>query len=179
MRVAARMFARRPFHEVRLDEIAAATRLGKGTIYVYFASKDDLHTTLIAEGIDQLVAEVQATERDTEAAWPAVERVVTALLGFANRFPHIYTLMRSGAPPQGSLARKRRKLANAIARILRHGVKSGELDDPYPQLTAEFVLSFVRIALLFPPANLGKQAIGRHILRVLGRGVLVTRRQRP
>jgi AcrR family transcriptional regulator len=44
MRVAARMFARRPFHEVRLDEIAAATRLGKGTLYVYFASKDDLHT---------------------------------------------------------------------------------------------------------------------------------------
>jgi AcrR family transcriptional regulator len=178
MRVAARMFARRPFHEVRLDEIAAATRLGKGTIYVYFASKDDLHTTLIAEGIDQLIVELQATEHDTDAAWPAVERVVKALLGFANRFPHLYTLMRSGAPPQGGLASKRRKLANAIARILRHGVKAGELDDPYPELTAEFVLSFVRVALLFPPENLGKQAIGRHILRVLGRGVLVTRRQR-
>jgi hypothetical protein len=85
---------------------------------------------LIAEGIDQLVVELRATERDTDAAWPAVERVVAALLGFANRFPHLYTLMRSGAPPQGRLANKRRKLANAIERILRHGVKSGELRRP-------------------------------------------------
>ena len=178
MRAAARMFAKRPFHEVRLDEIAAATRLGKGTLYVYFASKDDLYLTLIAEGMDQLILDLQAVERDTEAAWPAVERAVAALLAFAGRFPHLYTLMRSGAPPQGRLVHKRRRLSNAIARILQHGVKAGELDDPHPELTAEFVLSFVRVALLFPPKNLGKQAIGHHILRVLGRGVLAAKRQK-
>jgi AcrR family transcriptional regulator len=31
---AARMFAARPFHKVRLDDIAAAAGVGKGTLYV-------------------------------------------------------------------------------------------------------------------------------------------------
>lgn len=179
MRVAATMFAQRAYHEVRLDEIAAATRLGKGTIYVYFASKDDLYTTLIAEGIDQLIVELGEVGRDTGPAWPAIERAVAALCAFAGRFPHLYTLMRSGLPPQeGRLAHKRTELASAIARILRKGVKAGELDDPHPELTAEFVLSFVRVALLFPPKGLGERAIAKHILRVLGRGVLTGKRQK-
>ncbi|HEX6813801.1 MAG TPA: TetR/AcrR family transcriptional regulator [Planctomycetota bacterium] len=179
MRTAARMFAERPYHEVRLDEIAAATRLGKGTIYVYFASKDDLHTTLIAEGIDQLITEVQATTAAGEGAWPAIERAVDALLAFADRFPHIYTLMRSALPPQeGLLAQKRRELARALARILRRGVVDGALDDPHPELTAEFLLSSVRGALLFPPKNLGRRAIARHILRVIGRGLLARKRSK-
>jgi AcrR family transcriptional regulator len=164
---------------VRLDEIAAATRLGKGTIYVYFASKDDLYGTLIAEGMDQLIAELKATAAGGDDAWPAVERAITALLGFADRFPHLYTLMRSGAPPQaGRLAHKRGELASELARILRRGVRSGELDDAHPELTAEFVLSFVRVALLFPPKNLGRKAIARHILRVLGRGLLPRKSKR-
>jgi len=173
MRVAARMFAERPYHEVRLEEIAAATRLGKGTIYVYFASKDDLYTTLIAEGIDQLVGELRAATTGHRASWPTLERCVEALLGFAEKFPHLYTLMRSVAPPaEGRLAHKRTELARALARILRDGARAGELDDPHPELTAEFVLSCARAALLFPPPRLGKKAITRHILRVLGRGIL-------
>jgi AcrR family transcriptional regulator len=33
---AARMFAARPFHEVRLDDVAASAKISKGTVYLYF-----------------------------------------------------------------------------------------------------------------------------------------------
>jgi AcrR family transcriptional regulator len=181
MKVAAKLFAERPFHEVRLDVIAAATHLGKGTIYVYFASKDDLHTTLIAEGLEQLTSDLRAASKTADAAWPLIERIVRALLDFADRFPHLYTLMRSGAPPKGTrLVQKRRQLSAEIARQLRLGNKRGELDDPQPALTAEFLLSFVRVALLFAPAGMQKRAIVRHILRVLGQGILApSKRKSP
>lgn len=173
MRVAAQMFAERQFHEVKLDEIAARTRLGKGTLYVYFASKDDLYETLVAEGMEQLTAELRAADRRDTEAWPSLERAVVAMLGFADRFPHLYTLMRSGkAPRAGRLAKSRTDLSRAITGMLRHGVRSGEIDDPRPALTAEFVLGAVRAALLFAPARLGRRAIARHLLRVLGDGVL-------
>jgi AcrR family transcriptional regulator len=173
MRVAARMFAARPFHQVKLDAIASRARIGKGTIYVYFTSKDDLYLTLIADGIDQLVAELRSGRGRDVKAWPALERVTRALLGFADRFPHLYTLMRAGMPPREShLISKRTELVHELVRILRAGVRAGELDDPHPELTAEFLLSFVRSALLFAPARMSRPAITRHILRVLGRGIL-------
>lgn len=179
MRAAARMFAERPYHEVRLDDIAAATRVGKGTLYVYFASKDDLYTTLIAEGMDQLVAELQAARPAAEGAWRAIERAVAAMLAFADRFPHLHTLMRSGDLAQsGVLASKRSELSSALASILRRGVKAGELSDPHPDVTAELLLSIVRGTVLFPPKRLGRRALASHILRVLGDGVRVRGRSR-
>lgn len=176
MRVAARMFAQQPYHEVRLDAIAAKAQLGKGTIYVYFASKEDLYTTLIAEGLDQLMTDLRAADRTTKGAWAAVESVVGAMLAFAERFPHVCTLMRTSLPQQeGRLMHKRSELAQTIASIIRRGVAAGELDDPHPDLTAEFLLSLIRVALLFPPPRLGKGALSRHILQVLGRGITKNR----
>lgn len=173
MAVAARMFAERPFHEVRLDEIAAAARLGKGTIYVYFSSKDDLYETLIAEGMDQLIAEL----RGGDGSWRGIERLVQALLAFADRFPHLYNLMRSGVhQEEGRLAHKRSELVSEIERVLRAGIRSGELRDPQPRLTAEFLLAFVRAALLFTQRRVGKRTLTRHILHVVGNGILTKRR---
>ena len=51
---AARLFATRPFHKVRLDDVAAAAHVGKGTLYVYFKSKDDLYRSLVFDGLIML-----------------------------------------------------------------------------------------------------------------------------
>ncbi|MDB5330992.1 MAG: putative Transcriptional regulator, TetR family [Phycisphaerales bacterium] len=57
---AAKMFAARPYHKVRLDDIAAAAGVAKGTLYVYFDSKEDLYFTLTFEGFAQLVDRLNA-----------------------------------------------------------------------------------------------------------------------
>src|SRR6266480_3299827 len=52
---AARLFATQPFHKVRLDDIAAEAKIGKGTLYIYFDSKEDLYFSLIYDGLGRLV----------------------------------------------------------------------------------------------------------------------------
>src|SRR3954451_9617083 len=52
---AAKLFASRPFHKVRLDDIAAEAKIGKGTLYIYFDSKEDLYFSLIYQGFAGLV----------------------------------------------------------------------------------------------------------------------------
>jgi len=38
---AAKLFATRPFHKVKLDDVASAAGVGKGTLYIYFKSKEE------------------------------------------------------------------------------------------------------------------------------------------
>src|SRR5688572_31492436 len=96
---AVRLFAQRPFHEVKLDDVAAAARVGKGTLYLYFKNKHDLYVTLIQDGFAELVdglrEQLASGANDTDAddgrngtgprvdAWLALERVVGALARFA------------------------------------------------------------------------------------------------
>src|SRR5947209_16145308 len=90
---AARLFATRPFHKVRLDDIAAAAGVGKGTLYVYFDSKEDLYFSLLYQGFAGVVDGMKARLADeTLSATQALRGVVTELTDFAFRNPHFYEL---------------------------------------------------------------------------------------
>lgn len=174
LQAAASHFATKPFHEVKLDHIAAEAKLGKGTIYIYFESKEDLYVGLILDGVENLLRELEAraTDKAEGGAWEQIEGMVDALLTFGRGFPHLYTLVRTGAATADPrLEEKRAEIATLCASVLRRGVRSGELSDPHPELTAQYLLSFVRVALLYAPPSLSVAALRKHILRVLGRGI--------
>ena len=61
---AARLFAEQPYHDVRREDVAARAEVGKGTIYIYFPSKDELYLALVDQGFAQLVSEVGALAHD-------------------------------------------------------------------------------------------------------------------
>jgi AcrR family transcriptional regulator len=168
------LFASRPFHEVRLEDVAAAAKIGKGTIYIYFKNKDDLYASLILDGFSQLVDRVREhLTHDVGTSWEMLSKVVRELVTFAMGYPDFYRLMRQDPDrPTNALRDKRLELSGLIEGILRKGIRSGELTDPRPELTAHFVQSCVRSAIVFGPPGLGKDAISNHILRVLGSGLL-------
>ena len=172
-RVAARLFATQPFHAVTLDRIAAEARIGKGTLYVYFDGKEDLYRSLIHDALSELCAALRADlSRLDGDHWAALELAIERLAEFARKNPHLFELLRAGVEPnEPRLLEKRRELVGILERLLRAGVRAGELDDAHPELTAQYVLAFLRVALLYRPAALSPRAIGRHLVAVLGRGL--------
>lgn len=171
---ATRLFASRPFHEVRLDDIAAEASLGKGTLYVYFSSKEDIYLELIRAGFAAMVHHVDLeTAESSESAWQQITSIIRGLISFGTMYPDLYRVMRSGGltPEDPQLLQTRARLTSLIESALRRGIKSGEMKDPHPELTAQFIPAFVRGALLFPPANLTPSRLEKHILRVLRSGI--------
>ncbi len=55
---AARLFARKPFHEVLMDDVAEQTGIAKGTIYRYFPNKAELFVALSMRFVEMLAREV-------------------------------------------------------------------------------------------------------------------------
>ena len=175
---AARFFATQPFHKVRLDDIAAAAKLGKGTLYIYFDSKEDLYFALIYEGFAKLVDELR-TQLAGDPAKPAVENleaIVRALVAVAFANPHFFELMRTtGAVVPGQIEpawrAKRQEFQQLVADTIRRGVERGELTDPRPDLTALCIPGMLRSLMLFGPEGIDENTVSEQILRVLTRGV--------
>ena len=176
---AARLFATQPFHKVRLDDIAAAARLGKGTLYIYFDSKEDLYFSLIYEGFAKLVDELRAELEDEHGQErPAVESLVTIvekLLGFAFQNPQLSELMRAAGVVTGhsqpAWREKRKELQHLIEQTVRRGVARGEFCDPHPELTALCIQGMVRSLMLFGPEGMEEKTVSEHIVRLLTRGI--------
>src|SRR5213596_2117304 len=85
---AAKLFATQPFHKVRLDDVAAAAGVGKGTLYVYFQSKEDLYFTIIFEGVALLLSRLRAQlANDHTGAMHRLQTIVEELVDFAFQHP--------------------------------------------------------------------------------------------
>lgn len=171
---AAELFATRPFHEVKLDDIAAAAKVGKGTVYLYWSSKEEVYLTVVRRGfaavLERVEAELAARPRD---GWGALEAIVGALVDFAFAYPGVYQIMRMTGlmPGDPELQRTRGALTARIEGVLRDGVARGEFADPEPALTTQYVMSFVRGAALYPPAGLTAARLRAHIMGVLRGGL--------
>ncbi len=171
---AAEFFDSKPFHEVRLDDIAAKAQIGKGTIYLYWSSKEEVYLAIIRRGfaavLDQLDRELPACDG---RSWEELRVAIHAILDFAFAYPQVYRIMRSGTltPEDADLQNTRRKVTERIQGVIERGVAAGVFVDPCPALTAQYLLSSVRAAFLYPPPNLSKELLAGHLMHVLQRGI--------
>jgi AcrR family transcriptional regulator len=95
LRAAREVFFQRGFHSVTVDDIAVAAEVGKGTVYLYFDTKETILAHLLLEGLDMLVAELEAayaTDRQL-AARTRLRRMAEAYLKFFQQNPEYYRLL--------------------------------------------------------------------------------------
>lgn len=170
---AARLFATRSFHEVRLDDIAAAAKVGKGTLYIYFKSKQSLYLSLIHASFSRLLEELQASAVAELPPRDALSQIVHRLVAFASSHSEFFELLRTVQEHQRRpLAAMRRRLVGLIERSLRRGIRNGIWSDPRPRLTAVVIPGMVRSAMLHGPRDMAPPVISSHILELLERGLI-------
>jgi len=169
---AADMFAAQPYHKVRLDDVATAAGVGKGTLYVYFQSKEELYFTIIYEGVGLLLDRLKAQLAIETVGSNAMDRmriIVDELVNFAFQHPEFFELLKTVAPPVNNPDWKAQRddLFTVIERTIQAGVACGELHDPNPQLTSRLIPGLVRSSMLFGPNDLTPEVLKQHLSGLL------------
>lgn len=172
---AAKLFFTRPFHEVKLDEVAREARIGKGTLYLYFRSKDDLYLSLVYKAFSHLVDHLQQQLSDSPlTAREQLGVIVDGLAHFAFQYPHLFQFVKA-CELQGDrteVERKRGELTSLIERVILQGIQQRVLCDAHPELTAQYILSFIRGAFLYGPPAVSEEELCSHISTLLLHGLV-------
>jgi AcrR family transcriptional regulator len=177
---AGRLFSSRPFHLVRLDEVAQEAGVGKGTLYIYFKSKEDLYFGLVYDGFADLVRHLEERlGQDGLDPHDKIRVIVKALIDFLVGQPQLIEVMRTAGVPDADSkwGGKRRELLQLIEDTIRQGAGpgssagNGRLADERPDLTALYVLSMVRAILLHAPQDPGVDGISEHAAGVILHGI--------
>ena len=134
------LFSRCRFHEITMDEVAREAGVGKGTIYRYFADKEELYFEVAIAGFDAL-CEMVETEASREICFrEKLTRVCEALSGFFQKRHRVWHLMQSEDRRQlmgqgrwhETWSRQRTRLNEALVGVLGAGVATGELRGDMP-----------------------------------------------
>lgn len=92
---ARQVFFERGFHQPTVDDVAARAEVSKGTIYLYFKSKEEILAHLLLEGLDLLLAQMEATcpPQSPPAPEAALWALANSYLTFSQTQPHYFRLI--------------------------------------------------------------------------------------
>ncbi len=150
---ASKIFAARQYHEVLCDEIAHEAGVGKGTIYRYFRTKEDLYFSTILHGyeaVNESLASAISAETSPEKR---LERIALELLRYFWERRYFYALLYRNEQrflaQEGRLKKNREHLVQLVEQTIQQGIETGAFRVVDPKTAAELFLGMIRAINVF------------------------------
>jgi AcrR family transcriptional regulator len=125
-------FGRCGYHGASLDDVAHAAGVSKALIYEHFASKRELHGSLLDARAAEIFARVEAAVQGGEDGEQRLRNGIDAFLEFVEEHRDAWrALFRDASDPEvGPLvARVQRRATGVIARLIASGPTAAAVDD--------------------------------------------------
>ena len=176
---------RKEFHECLIDEIAETAGIGKGTIYLYFKSKEELYISLLVHMIEAMREIVDGIIISDAGRQDKLSMMLLRLQDFISGNSHVLLMMREQAKPsKGRLHDKIHKafedLLSSMSSVVDEGIRLGRLKKYPSMLVSSLFLSSLISAAHFAKktgASLSK-ASPELIADILMKGVEITRHRK-
>jgi AcrR family transcriptional regulator len=140
IRAAARAFNRKGYHNTSLDDIAAALKVTKPTVYYYVSNKEQLLFECFVAGIEG----IRAAFRDARSvAVPARDRLKAVLRHYGEAVASEFGWCMVRAEDQdlspdmsAHIKAMKSEIDQGIRRLLREGIQDGSIHPCDPKMTA-------------------------------------------
>jgi AcrR family transcriptional regulator len=127
------VFTQKGFEEARMDDIAGETGLSKGTLYLYFKSKDDLIIAILDRMFQREFRQLENVDQDaetaTEAIWKITDLLTKEILGLLRLVPIVYQFLAlafRNKYVQKALKKYINRYLDILVPIIQRGIDSGE-----------------------------------------------------
>ena len=130
MAAAARVFSEKGFHQARMEEVAQAAEVGKGTVYEYFSSKQDLFAQMFQTGFQIYQQTLEQALRPEMTVREKLEIVALLHLEFILQHQDIGLVMKQECDQLGDELKEffhaaRKNRIALLSGIFQEGVDQG------------------------------------------------------
>jgi AcrR family transcriptional regulator len=173
------VFARRGYHATGIAELCEANDLGKGALYHYIGSKEELLAAIHDRVMDEVMQGADRVGASEGTAAELLEMLGDELLDTITRYPdHVWVFLHEYPALTGERAEQFRLRRHAyeqrVEGILEVGIKSGEFRDIDPKLTARAWLGMHNYTYLWLKASgsLSSHQVARAFADIFIHGII-------
>jgi TetR/AcrR family transcriptional regulator len=131
-----------------MDDVAAEAELSKGTLYLYFMNKEDLHYALCLRGLDIMAAELRKAYSKTSTGADNILAIAVAYLAFTEKFPDYFNAIMSFEssslenvdPKQRDYILKPSSPLTIFTKIIEEGGRDGSIRQDIPSRELAVIL---------------------------------------
>ncbi|MEW5785553.1 MAG: TetR/AcrR family transcriptional regulator [Bacillota bacterium] len=129
---AARSFLDRDFTQVKIEEIAAAAGVGKGTVYEYFNSKEELFIESVTDSVEPYILLFNQFYKTSTSCRENLRSLLYVQFQFLRDNPNTARFLYNERPVRIKgleqwFMDRRLRLVQAVEGLITQGIKDGEL----------------------------------------------------
>ena len=136
------------FRAARMDDIARRAGISKGTVYLYFNSKEEVFTALVTSIALPKIEHIEQTLKrsgNVKAALHALFQYIPTVIR-ESKMPKMVKILISDARAFPEVVRDYRenvlkRVLAALTALLKRGCRSGEIHTPAPEHTARLLIA--------------------------------------
>lgn len=180
---AMKVFSQKGFHQAKVEEIAENADVGKGTVYEYFKSKEELFFEMFKAGSADYMDIVTAELALTNSAEEKLYKVIRTHFDFMKKNKELAKIMMQEHLEAGKQLREwfmemRNNKLKMLEEIIIIGIANGELVAQNPAITATLITGMVGAAggmLVFSPKSPDIEEIFQTIQKFLKNGIITSK----
>jgi AcrR family transcriptional regulator len=152
-RHALKIFAQKGYFRTTIDDIARATGVAKGTVYLYFTNKQDLYVATIDEYFSRAIAKLAAINGSNITPSEKMEEIAVSIIDYIKQLKTSYMLFtfeninlkgKTLKQMHTVIEPKIHTMIEIISDIIKHGIQNNEFRKVDPKLTAFYFISTIR-----------------------------------
>jgi AcrR family transcriptional regulator len=172
------VFARHGYHATGIMELCAANDLGKGALYHYIGSKEELLAAIHDRVMDEVMLGADRVAEVGGSPSQQLAMLGEELLDVIHRYPdHVWVFLHEFPALTGERAaqfrQRRRRYEQRVEAVLQAGVDSGEFRDLEPRLTTMAWLGMHNYTYLWLKAGgrLSARDVAKPFAEIIMRGI--------
>jgi len=172
LQAAKEVFFEKGFHQATVDDVAAHAEVSKGTIYLYFESKETILAHLLLEGLDLFLVQLNEAYAAHQplTAEERLWRLSRTYLDFSQTHPNYFRLMmafdrgrfREQISPElyEQILHQSMRSLELVTQAVRQGVQAGDFSCDDPKLSAGALWAALNGVLVLMANPLRRQMLG-------------------
>jgi AcrR family transcriptional regulator len=181
---AAKLFAKKPFHEVLMNDIADKAGIAKGTIYRHYANKDELFSALAFSYMEKMTEGLKVTVAGQQPPLERLRMMIFGIVKMIREHSDFFQVMQRnecnmGSNQRGEFFQRRNTIRACFVKVLDEAIDAGVLKSPFSSShICDMLLGMIRGVLRFAQPQPEPAETAEMMMHLLVHGLGITKTTR-
>lgn len=182
IKAAAVLFSQKSYHDVTVDQIAEQVGVAKGTIYIYFESKENLYLGILEHTHETIESILVKEIEKNDPAPQKLKKVLTLIFQFYFQNRDVLRILtrdetRLIREHSDFTERWRHRRIKLYRKILEKGIKEGSFRPANTELMALIIFGLVGSVMSYYPKDMTAGEIAEEVFSMISEGIMVSQKE--
>ncbi len=182
IKAASNLFSQKSYHDVTMDQIAGEVGVAKGTIYLYFKSKENLYLGILEHTFETIESILEKEIAKEDPAPQKLKKILRLIFQF---YFQNMDVLRILTRDETRLIREhfeftehwRHRRIKLYRKVLEKGIKEGSFRSANTELMALIIFGLVGSVMFFYPTDKTAGEIAEEVFSMISEGIMTTQNE--